>query len=171
MATFSASAASAVPPLAVGDPLPELRGSFLTEREAVLPGAAAGRVALLLFGFTYDSRFAVEPWANKFHLEYRENSRVTYFEVPMISGINVLGKWFINRGMRSGTPQEAQENVITVYGGVDPWKVRLGFSDPKAAYLVLLDQNGRVAWAHNGGFTDEAYYELSAHMRMLLDSK
>jgi hypothetical protein len=29
----------------------------------VLPQAARGRVALLLLGFSYDSRFAVEAWA------------------------------------------------------------------------------------------------------------
>jgi hypothetical protein len=39
----------------VGDPLPTLRGEFLTGRTVVLPQAAAGRVALLLLGFSYDS--------------------------------------------------------------------------------------------------------------------
>ena len=50
----------------VGDLLPTLRGEFLTGRTAVLPQAAAGRVALLLLGFSYDSRFAVEAWARQF---------------------------------------------------------------------------------------------------------
>ena len=45
--------------LKIGERLPELRGEFLTGREVVLPQAAGGRVALLLLGFTYKSRFAV----------------------------------------------------------------------------------------------------------------
>jgi hypothetical protein len=51
------SAAAPATRLAVGDTLPTLRGEFLTGRPALLPQAASGRVALLLLGFTYDSRF------------------------------------------------------------------------------------------------------------------
>lgn len=46
----------------VGQPLPPLTGAFLSGRTATLPQAASGRVALLLLGFTYQSRFAVEAW-------------------------------------------------------------------------------------------------------------
>lgn len=52
--------AGAAPDLKVGETLPELKGEFLTGRAAVLPTAASGRVALLLIGFSYDSRFQVE---------------------------------------------------------------------------------------------------------------
>jgi hypothetical protein len=54
----------------VGDLLPTLRGEFLTGRTAVLPQAAAGRVALLLLGFSYNSRFAVEAWARTFREQF-----------------------------------------------------------------------------------------------------
>ncbi len=70
----------------------------------------------------------------------------------MISGMARMGKWFIDSGMRKGTPKADQENVITVYGGVDPWKQRMGFKD---AYLVVIDKAGKVAWSHAGEF-DEA---------------
>jgi len=43
---------------------------------------------------------------------------------------------------------DEHENLITVCGGVDPWKNRLGYQDPEAAYLLLLDQDGRVVWKH-----------------------
>ena len=88
----------------VGDPLPTLRGEFLTGRTAVLPQAAAGRVALLLLGFSYDSRFAVEAWAGKFREQFHRDPRVTFYEIPMIGGLAWMGKWFIESGMRRGTP-------------------------------------------------------------------
>ena len=65
--------------LAVGDTLPNLRGEYLTGRTAVLPQDASGRVALLMLGFTYDSRFQVEAWAKKFRQEFDGNPRVTLF--------------------------------------------------------------------------------------------
>ena len=47
------------------------------------------------------------------------NPRVTFFEIPMIGGLARMGKWFIDSGMRRGTPKADHENVITVYGGTD----------------------------------------------------
>ena len=162
-----AFAAESLAPLALGDALPTLRGEFLTGRTAVLPQMAAGRVALLLLGFSYDSRFAVEAWAGKFRAQFDADSRVTFYEVPLIGGLARMGKWFIDSGMRRGTPKADYEHVITVYGGTDPWKQRVGFRAPKAAYLVLLDPSGRVAWRYAGGFDEQAYTTLSAEISKL----
>jgi hypothetical protein len=165
---LTAYAAASVPELAVGDRLPRLRGEFLTGRTAVLPQAASGRVALLLLGFTYDSRFAVEAWAKKFREQFETDPRVTFYEIPMIGGLARLGKWFIDSGMRRGTPEADHERVITVYGGTDPWKQRVGFRDPKAAYVILLDASGRVAWRYAGDFDEQAYHALSSEVSRLL---
>jgi len=101
----NALAATPVTEIAVGDQLPLLRGEFLTGRTAVLPQAAYGRVALLMLGFTYDSRFSVEAWAKRFRHDFGGEPRVTFFEIPMIGGFATLGKWFIDSGMRRGTPK------------------------------------------------------------------
>jgi hypothetical protein len=160
----------AVRPLAAGDTLPELRGEFLNGKPAILPQAAAGRPALLLLGFTYDSRIAVEAWAARFREQYKSaGDRVTFFEVPMIGGMARMGKWFIDSGMRKGTPKQDWEHVITVYGGVAPWKARTAFQDPKAAYLVLIDGAGKVAWMHrDSGFDEKALAALRSAVDGLL---
>jgi hypothetical protein len=157
-----------IPGLSTGDVFPGLKGEYLTGRTAVLPDAATGRIALLAFGFTYDSRFAVEAFIAPYRKEFGGNAEVTFFEIPMIGGMARLGKWFIDSGMRKGTPKQDHENVITVYGGVDPWKQRLGYKAPKDAYLVLLDRNGVVRWRYNGLFDEGAYARLSENVRDLL---
>jgi hypothetical protein len=161
-------ATSVMSMLSPGEPMPALKGEFLSGRQALLPGAASGRVALLALGFTYDSRFAVEAWVGRFRKDLGDNPQVTFYEVPMIGGMARLGKWFIDSGMRRGTPQKDHENVITVYGGTDPWKQRLGFQSPDAAYLILLDQSGVVRWRHSGVFDEEAYNGLSVQVAALL---
>jgi hypothetical protein len=165
---LTAYAAGSVRELVVGDPLPRLRGELLTGRTADLPQAASGRVALLLLGFTYDSRFAVEAWARRFREQFETDLRVTFYEIPMIGGLARLGKWFIDGGMCRGTPKADQENVITVYGGTEPWKQRVAFREPNAAYLILIDQSGRVAWRYAGGFGEEPYQALSSEVSSLL---
>jgi len=154
--------------IAIGDTLPALRGEYLTGRPAVLPDDAKGRVTLLLLGFTYASRFAVEDWAKTFRQDFGADPRVTFYEVPLIGGAARLGKWFIDRGMRRGTPSTDHEHVITVYGNTNPWKKRTGFSDPKSAYLILIDQHGRCVWRFAGSLDDERYKALSSEVSRLL---
>ncbi len=159
-----AIAAAPLPELALGDQLPPLRGEFLSGRTAVLPQASSGRVTLLALGFTYDSRFGVEAWVKRFREDFGAEPRVTFFEIPMIGGMARMAKWFIDSGMRRGTPTADHEHVITVYGGTDQWKQRVGFRDPKAPYLILLNPSGNVVWRHTGNIDDESYKALSAQM-------
>ncbi len=155
---FAAEPASEIK---IGERLPELRGESLAGREVVLPQAAEGRVALLLLGFTYKSRFAVEAWAERFRALFHSDPRVTFYELPMIGGAARLARWFIDRGMRRETPEEDYGHVITVYRGVDSWKRRVRFVEPDAAYVILLDSQGKVAWRHQGAFEESAFQALS----------
>ncbi|HUB81991.1 MAG TPA: hypothetical protein VMB03_24510 [Bryobacteraceae bacterium] len=82
-----------------------MKGEFLTGKPTELPAAACGRVALLALGFTYDSRFAVEEWVGRFRREFDNQPLVTFYAVPMIGGMARLWKWFIDSGMRQGTPR------------------------------------------------------------------
>jgi len=161
-------ASTLVPALSMGVTLPPLRGQSLTGRAAQLPDAASGRVALLALGFTYDSRFPVEAWIGHFRNEFGSDPQVTFYEIPMIGGMARLGKRFIDSGMRKGTPRSDQEHVITVYGGTDSWKQRVGFQSPDAAYLFLLDKHGVVRWCHDGAFDGAAYKDLSVHVSAVL---
>ena len=154
--------------IAVGDALPELRGEYLTGKNAVLPRDAAGRVALLMLGFTYDSRFQVEAWANRFRRDFGSEPRVTFFEIPMIGGLAKVGKWFIDGGMRRGTPPGDRQNVITVYSGSEDWKRRVGFDDPKNAYLILIDGGGEVVWNYAGSLDERPYGALLSEVSRLL---
>jgi hypothetical protein len=157
--------------LRVGDPLPELKGRSLTGRDAVLPQAASGRVTLIAIGFTYQSRFPVEAWADWYRKTVGSRSDLTLFEVPMIGGLATLGRWFIDRGMRSGTPVELHDRVITVYGGTGDWKRRLSYS-PKHkddAYLIVVDRLGVVRWLHHGGFDQSQADNLHVLLTALAD--
>ena len=148
--------------LRVGDRFPVLKGQFLSGREAELPRASSGKVALVAMGFTYKSRFPVEAWADWYRTTIEPTTAVTFFEVPMIGGMATLGRWFINRGMRSGTPAELHDHVITVYGGTGDWKQRLSYSTGHEddAYLSVFDTQGVVRWLHHGVFDQSRADEL-----------
>lgn len=169
LAAAAVHAAPDIAPLRAGQPLPALDGTFLSGRRAALPAASAGKVALVMMGFTYQSRFPVEAWGGWFRTLTAGNSGVTSFEVPMIGGLAKLGKWFIDSGMRKGTPADLYENVITVYSGSGDWKARLGVSSANedAAFLLLLDRQGVVRWIHHGPFDQASARQLTGVLESL----
>jgi hypothetical protein len=169
MSTAIIRAGSTRESLRVGDPFPELKGHTLTGRMAVLPQGSSGQVALVAIGFTYKSRFPVEAWAEWYRTTIGPSTDVTFFEVPMIGGLATLGRWFIDRGMRNGTPAELRDHVITVYGGTGEWKQRLSYSPAHEddAYLVVVDREGVVRWLHHGGFDTSWSDELKALLASL----
>lgn len=167
-----ALAASAPPAHAAelrpGDPLPELAGELLTGEAASLPAAARGRVALLLMGFSDASRFPVEAWGARFREAFAGDSTVTFYEVPMMSGLPVrLARPFINRGMRGGTPPALHGNVMTVWNHTAAWRRRLGVDDRDLAHLVLLARDGTVAWIGAGARDLAGFDGLVARARAL----
>ena len=153
--------------LRVGDRLPPLTGEFLTGRKAQLPDAAVGKVALVMLGFTYGSRHAVEAWAEWFRSGHAGRPGATFFEVPMIGGMARMGRWFIDSGMRKGTPQALHENVITVYGGTGAWKKRVGYAAEDHAYLLVVDRDGTIRWMHHGDFDEARARELGEVLESL----
>ena len=168
---FFALAAEPVSEIKTGQRLPKLSGELLTGEATVLPQAAAGRVALLILGFTYKSRFSVEPWAQRFRAQFRSDPRVTFYEVPVIGGWGRLAKWWIDSGMRRGTSKEDYEHVITVYKDTNSWKQRVGFGDPEAAYLILLNRTSKVAWLYRGAFDESAFRTLCTKVSELVSAR
>jgi hypothetical protein len=154
--------------LSIGDPLPSLKGKDLAGTSIELPAAAKGDVTLLIVGFSYDSRFAVEEWAKRFRQEFERLPGVRFYEVPMIGGMARMGKWFIDSGMRRGTPEADHGRVITVYGGTGDWKKRLGYKDGKAAYLILLDRSGRIRYLYQGSMDSAVWQKLASETRRWL---
>jgi hypothetical protein len=147
-------ASDSVDQLRIGNALPSLEGEYLTGMSATLPAVASGRTTLVLLGFTYASRVPVEAWGQWFRDTIGVGADRTFFEVPMIGGLATMGRWFIDRGMRKGTPAALHENVITVYARTGEWKKRLAVSslNDKDAFLIVLDRDGVVRWLHHGPF-------------------
>jgi len=165
VSAVSAFAAQPMSELPVGSVLPVLKGEYLNGKKALLPDDVKGRQALLLMGFTYDSRYDVEAWAKAFRAQRIPDERVTFFEIPMIGGMGRMAKWFIDGGMRRGTPKEDHGHVITIYGAPDYWKNLAGMKNEKLACVILLNSDGAVQWKHSAGFSDAALAELMTAIR------
>jgi hypothetical protein len=154
--------------LETGKPMPVLNGEFLSGRKASLPAAAGGRVAMYTLGFSYDSRFAVEAWVARFKKDFAAQHKITFYEVPVLGGMDYLGKPFIDRGMRNGTPKEFHENVLNVWGGKNELKKTVQLKNEKHAVVILADGQGTVHWQWQGMMDEAKYLEMKAVADKLL---
>jgi hypothetical protein len=149
-------------PLAPGTPLPPVSGERLDGRPAGLPAAARGRVTLVAFGFTRGSSKAVQAWGEHFKGVFAADSAYDWLEVPVLGGAARLARGWITGAMRGGTPVPDRPHVLVVWTDARDWKRRLEYRERDAAYLVLLDRDGRVRWRGHGGFDEERWRELEA---------
>lgn len=58
--------------------------------------------------------------------------------------------------MREGIPKEIWRGVVTVYGDGDDIQRFTGNQKPKNARVMLLDENGRVLYFYDRGFSVDA---------------
>jgi hypothetical protein len=134
---------------------PELTAKNLQEKTLSLPGDFAGERNLLLIAFKRKQQQNVDTWLREMK-RFESFPDFHYYELPTISKLNPIARWFINRGMRSGIPDsEARARTITLYLDKEKFKNALNLPDENRIYAILVDRKGQVHWRTDGDF-DEA---------------
>ena len=76
-----------------------------------------------------------------------------------------MASWFINSGVRKGTPKEIQRerhHRVRRRGPLEDGDGLLRRRPRDDGYLAVLDRDGRVQGLHHGNGPDEAVAELKA---------
>ena len=157
-AAIHASSAESKRKDAMGTPqgiFPVLKASNLQKKVLSLPGDFAGERNLLLIAFKRKQQENVDTWLREMK-RFKSSTGFHYYELPTISRLNPVARWFINRGMRSGIPDpEARARTITLYLDKEEFKNALRLPDENRIYAILVDRTGQVHWRAEGDF-DEA---------------
>ena len=131
---------------------PKLKASNLEKQTFSLPDDFAGERNLLLIAFQRKQQENVDTWLRGLK-QFESTPGFHYYELPTISKLNPIARWFINRGMRSGIPdREARARTITLYLDKSSFKKALNLPDENQIYAVLVDRAGRVYWRAEGDF-------------------
>ena len=136
----------------VGEPFPTVRGKSLSGEEMTLPDQFKGRKTIVVIGYVQDTQFDIDRWGIGFFTASLPLPPVV--EVPTIPGLlPSLFKESIDKGMRSGIPQESWKDVVTIYGS-DGGKIAqwTGTETPRNCRIILLDEKGIVLWMHDKGY-------------------
>lgn len=151
----------------LGEPFPAVSGEGLDGTVRALPADLDGAPAVLLVGYVQDAQFDLDRWLLGL-LQAGTPGRV--LEVPTVAGlVPGLIAGTIDGGMRSGIPSEDWASVVTLYRADAKRVVALtGNERPRNGRILLLDEEGRVDWFHDRGYSAAKLVELDARVRALL---
>lgn len=142
----------------VGEMFPSINGESLEETEVEMPEYFKDSQVVLLLGYKQDSQFDIDRWLIGLDMT---KTKVKVYELPTIQGmLPRMFSTFIDEGMRSGIPKELWGGVITVYADGAELQEFTGNENPNNARVLLLDNNGKVIYFFDRGFSVFAMNEL-----------
>ena len=141
---------------------PESEGKNLEGKSFQLPGDFEGNLNLVLIAFQREQQLMVNTWLPTADLLENLHPELRYYELPTISRLNPLSRWFINTGMRSGIKDpKSRQKTITLYLDKESFRIALGIDTEDNIHVLLVDKQGKIAWRSEGPCNAEKAKNLS----------
>jgi hypothetical protein len=148
--------------------IPPIKAKTLANTEIVLPQPSGTQILVLVLGFSHKSSENCAPWGKRLSADFRSDTRVTHYQLPVLQGAPSLVRPMILRGMRKDMPSDQQAHFIPILDHEEEWKKLVNFSAPDDAYILLTDPRGHVAWQMHGPLTDTSYDAFKSALSKLL---
>ena len=151
--------------------MPPIEGQSLAGRKVVLPDAAAGNIAVLIFGFTRASKTPTSDWAKKLRADFPSQSALDVYQIPVLEDVPRLIRGMVISGIKKGVPENERHHFVIVVQSEAELKKFVGYKEPDDAYLVLLDREGNVVKQLHGRPASDSYERLKQALGSLLKRK
>ncbi len=149
-------------------PLPKIEGESLAGHHVVLPDAASGKIAVLIFGFTKASGAPTGAWGKKISAEFHGQAAFTLYQLPVLEDVPRLFRGLVISGIRKGVPEEVRDHFVPILNGEAGLKKLVSYKAPDDPYLVVLNREGKIVAQMHGFLTDAAYAQLKTPLESLL---
>ncbi len=146
-----------------GKRFPTIKAKSLSGKTTVLPDDAEGDVTLIGIAFERKAQAMLDSWT-----DYFEDlcSGKDVYELPMIDGhFWKIFSGFIDKGMKSGIPEEKHDHVVTYYGTTSRFREELFLEDKELGYVFLLDEDGNILFKGEGYADEEGKKEMLKHVK------
>lgn len=150
--------------------IPAIKAKTLADTDIVLPQPGNTQILILVLGFSHKSAENCAPWGKRLSADFRSDTHVAYYQLPVLQGAPSFVRPMILRGMRKDMPAGEQAHFIPILDHEDDWKKLVNFSAPDDAYILLTDSHGHVVWQTRGPLTDASYDALKSAISKLFAS-
>ncbi|HEY4901146.1 MAG TPA: hypothetical protein VIH91_10055 [Terriglobales bacterium] len=166
--TIAFATCLSLPVIAAAQQLPRLQEENLAGQQVVLPDAASGKVAVLVFGFTRASQTTTGAWTKQLRADFGKSAGFELYQLPVLEDAPRFIRGMITSGMKKGVPENERANFVPVMHSEAELKKLVGYKESDDAYLVVLDRNGKVAFETHGATPDTNYAQLRSKLENLL---
>ncbi len=145
-------------------PMPRIEGDSFAGHHVVLPDAAAGKIAVLIFGFSKASKAPTSDWEKKISTDFASRPAFEVYQLPVLEDVPRFIRGMVISSIKKGIPENKRDHFVPILQGEAALKKLVGYKEQDDAYLVLLDFDGKIAAQTHGPLTDAAYSQLRAQI-------
>jgi hypothetical protein len=149
-------------------PMPSIEGESFAGQKIVLPDAAHGKVAVLVFGFTKASKVPTSAWAQNINSDFGTHNGFELYELPVLEDVPRLIRGMVISSIKKGVPENRRSHFMPVVENEAELKKLVKYKEPDDAYLVTLDRSGQVVAQTHGPLTEAAYAQFRTDLQSLL---
>lgn len=162
-----------LPALALAQPqtMPSISGKNLAGGKVVLPDAAKGKVAVLIFGFTKASKEPTKAWATRFNSELGSQPDFVLWQLPVLEDVPRLIRGMVISGMKKTVPENLRDHFVPILESEAELKTLVNYKDADDAYLIVLDRFSRIAQQSHSASPEGTYAQLRTEIQSLLIEK
>lgn len=151
--------------------MPTISGENLAGVKVVLPEAANGKVAVLVFGFTKASKEPTKAWAAKLNSEFASQRDFVLYQLPVLEDVPRLVRGLVISSMKKGVPENLREHFVPILQGEAGLKSLVNYKQPDDGYLVVLNRSSQIVEQLHGASPDGRYAQLKTEIQSLLNQK
>ena len=144
---------------------PSVSGKNLNGKSFSFPQNFTAQRTLILFAYQREQADDLASWVEGLALTQKS---IPWFEMPIISTPYKIGSFFIDRGMRSGIPDEKiRDRVVTIYTDQEAFSKALGIQFEKtAAYALVVDGHGKIVGFEKGAYNLRKASIILRHLKI-----
>ena len=133
---------------------PKITGIDLGGKKQELPAVFKNKFNLVIVAFKREQQTEVDTWIKAIEPILKENSDLSFYEIPLIYELSTFKRMWVNNGMRFGIADEvARKRTITVYTDRAEF-FRITKMQEDKIYALLIDASGKVLWKGEGVAND-----------------
>lgn len=129
---------------------PKISGIDLDGKKQELPTVFNNKFNLVIVAFKREQQAEVDTWIRALEPILKENSNLSFYEIPLIYELSAFKRMWVNNGMRFGIPDKvARKRTITVYTNREEF-CRITKMQEDKIYALLIDASGKILWQEEG---------------------
>jgi len=142
---------------------PTLETQDLESAKVLVPDDLPGNPRVIILAFQRWHQMLVDGWSRHAHALAETCPDISVWEVPAMSHVYAVGRFFIDGGMKAAIPDVGvRRHTLTAYTDLDALVKALEIPDFETVHVYLLDESGEIVWRGSGQVDEDQAAALAA---------